>query len=71
MMKCKYMLFGNLIATSLLVFSNTSADKPGSNKQPLSFGSDQTIVALEKLTGNRWWYPDILPGQRLPFYVEI
>lgn len=64
-MKCKYLLFVTLIATTLFVFRNTSADESGSNKQPLSFGSDQTIVDLDKII----WEPLVV--SRLPAGADI
>ncbi len=64
-MKLNCLSYGALIAIFLPIFCHASENDPGSNQHPLSFGSDQTIVDLSKIT----WEPLKVAG--LPSGAEI
>ncbi len=64
-MKLNCLLYGALIAIFLPIFCYAFENDPGSNQHPLSFGSDQTIVDLSKIT----WEPLNVAG--LPSGAEI
>jgi hypothetical protein len=53
------------VAGALLFAPVSQADEPGSNKNPLSFGDDQTIVDLDKIVWGPLEVEGLAPGAEI------
>ncbi len=58
-------LFYLLFLVSIIIFTQSHAHELGSNKKPIAYGNDQTIVDVDKLV----WEPLVVDG--LPDGAEI
>ena len=53
------------VGMALVLVPASQADEPGSNKNPLSFGDDQTIVDLEKIVWGPLDVEGLAPGAEI------
>ncbi len=60
-----YSAFAGRIAMAVLFAAASQAHEPGSNKNPLSFGDDQTIVDLDKVVWGPLAIEGLAPGAEI------
>ncbi len=61
----RYSALVGSVAMAVLLAAASPADEPGSNKNPLSFGDDQTIVDLDKVVWGPLEVDGLAPGAEI------